>query len=361
MEKKKILLSVSLQQIKIYCPNERKENKLVAQWNRVMTSATNKAFNRFFEAFSSHLDEHYSRPQGVEKEQIRNSPKRIRRLDSLARLIIKENTNNCAAVALINNKWYFTANDYPQIQDNLKKIFKALRKLEKNTNNEVVSTTKARNYLLSKYLTSVKDNPRTLQRLEKDVRKFLASLKKTTIFTSVEIKSLLGPECHYFFNTRNLHAEMRLISSLASLIQNSTISLGISKLCCKLCAAGVSSFQSTYHANIEIRGRHGNFYYAWTPSSKLLGHGFKSFVGKKAAAIYYRADRKTKKEIKSVLKNLHAHRDEIKDFFQSQRGGVNLNSASPASLSTEKSTSSENTSSEESLSETPGESSSDEE
>src|ERR1700722_3083384 len=158
-----------------------------------MTLATNKTLDGFFTEFSSYLDAHYSRPKEPEKGVIKNGPPRVRRLDSLARLIIKENTlENCAAVALLNDKWYFTANDYAQIKDNIADIiFNGLSRVVRNDEDVIVRTAEARDYLLNEYLKSVTDAPLTLSRLQKDVRKFLSALKTDTIFTKHEIEALL--------------------------------------------------------------------------------------------------------------------------------------------------------------------------
>jgi hypothetical protein len=317
-------------------------------------TATSKTHNDFFSAFSSYLNDNFSRPNKVEKESIRNGPKRIRRLDSLARLIIKENTlDNCAAVAVRDNKWYFTANNYQQIKPNLKIIFSALDKLEKNDKGMVCSTKKARNYLLEKYLNhkSVTKHPNTHKRLVRDVKKFLSSLKTNSIFTKKEITSLLGPNYYYYKNKKAIHAEMTLLSKLSDPSKDQVVTLGISKLCCKLCAAGVLAFKKHYpNQEIQFRGRHGNFYYGWKPSELLLNDCLAKFVGDKAYKIFASKNNKAKNEIIAILSDLESNRKFLSKFFTPSRGGVTVNSDSPTAISSEKSTSSDEISSDDSQS-----------
>ncbi len=309
-----------------------------------MALTTNPAFNFFFAEFSTYLDAHYSRPANLaEKEKIKNGPKRIRRLDSLARLIVKGDTQNCAAVALVNKTWYVTANNYSGIQQNITQIFVALSKVKKSASG-VISTRDARTYLLEKYLKSVKNTPNIRSRLKKDVRKFLSALKTNEVFKQSAINNLLNDGFHYYKNKCQLHAEMRLLSGLAdsSSTKAMKVTLGISKLCCKLCAAGIRAFQNT-HENFKIhfRGRHGNFYYAWKPSDYLITHCFREFVGEEAFDEYTKATRANKKMIIKALQNLDENRDHLKSFFQPSRGGVTLNSESAEPPSTEDSTSSD--------------------
>ena len=327
-----------------------------------MTSKT--THNDFFSAFSSHLDENYSRPNEVEKGVIKNGLKRVRRLDSLARLIIKESTlENCAAIALLNNKWYFTANNWKLIKPNIKKIFSALEKVEKNDEGMICGTGKAREYLLKTYLKSVpkNDSPNTHKRLVRDVRKFLSSLKTYSIFTKQEIQGLLGPNYYYHENPKFLHAETNLLSVLVDPLKEQSVALGISKLCCKLCAAGVAAIKKKYpYLSIQFRGRHGNFYYGWKPSNLLLTECFAKFVGDDAYNIYLKKNTIKKKKIIEILSDLETHRKYLNQFFISSRGGVTINSDSPAALSSEKDISSDEISSNDSqFSEEPGDSASD--
>ncbi|MBA3284484.1 MAG: hypothetical protein H0U27_05415 [Nitrosopumilus sp.] len=83
-------------------------------------------------------------------------------------------------------------------------------------------------------------------------------------------------------NPNGLHAEMMLLRRILIKLHLKTelITLGISKLCCKLCAAGLFAVQGTFQTEINFRGRHGNFYYGWKPSNTLLineEHIFKKF------------------------------------------------------------------------------------
>ena len=141
------------------------------------------------------------------------------------------------------------------------------------------------------------------------------------------------------------------------------MTLGISKLCCKLCAAGVSSITETYQLSVEFRGRHGNFYLAWKPSQILFKKKcFTNFVGEQASLIYSKADTKTQSKIRTILSDLDKYRADLSPYFSPQRGNVTLNSDSPAPLSTEKETSSDEVSPDNLQSpEQPDDSDSDEE
>lgn len=311
----------------------------------------------FFNAFKAHLN-NFGRPEQEEKELIRNGPERVRRLDSLARLINKGDSENCVAVALKDKKWYFTANNYAAVKSNLKIIFEGLLQIKKNKNGKV-KTKHARRFLLKKYLSNVpKHKTKIRKRLEKDVRKFLSSLKTKAIFTKKEISNLLDPDIPYkkINNKEALHAEVALLSSFASKKVTSCISLGISKLCCKLCAAAIPAFK----LDVDFRGRHGNFYYAWTPSSLLLEpQCFEIFVGKKAFLIYKNMKKKDQKETKRILSDLSSHRDFLTSFFSAQRGGVALDSVSAAPRSSHSESSYDEDSTSHSSEEEPYDSSSD--
>lgn len=296
-----------------------------------------EASNQFFCQFSIYLEENFGRPEDPQsKEVIRNGDKKVRRLDSLARLIIKDKTDNCAAVALVNNVWYFTANNYDKIKDNIKLIFKALRIVEIDKG-RVVSTRNARNSLIDSYLGDVVNNPNIKTRLIKDVKKFLSALKTDDVFTSSEIETLVSK--HYWFlrNPRHFHAEMDLLLySVRTFTNDTTITIGISKLCCRLCASGVDAFKNRYqHLGINLRGRHGNFYFGWVPPRLLLKDCFEDFVGESAYSIYSEASPQIQEEIKKALFNLEENRGALEKFFIPKRGGVNLNSVSPAPPNTE--------------------------
>lgn len=304
------------------------------------------AYSKFFIEFSAYLNANFGRPGLEEKEQIRNGPLKIRRLDSLARLIIKDQTgDNCAAVALVNNEWYFTANNYDKVKENLKCILKALKKNIKFNQGEVVRTRNARKYLIKNYLKGL-NKPLIKKRLKKDVRKFLSALKTNEVFTSTEIKNLFSKNHrHSYKNSWHLHAEMRLLLRMEKACPQTNqaiVTIGISKLCCKLCASGVAAFKKRYkHLTINLRGRHGNFYYGWVPPKLLLDKCLENFIGKKAHLIYSRASFEAQESIRETLLNLEDHRSKLQVFFTSQRGGVNLNSDSIEPQNTESETISE--------------------
>jgi|GEM_PF-4289306 len=293
----------------------------------------NTAFNLFFENFSSYIDENFSRPVGQEKEDIRNGPKRIRRLDSLARLIIMEDTDNCAAVGLVKNNWLITANKVENIKANADYIIQCINLIYTEDNGRV-RTKDARTALLA-YLNAKEDVP-NIGKLRKDVRKFLSSLKTNSIFNKTEIQILFKNGFKMVKNDRGLHAEIMLLLRMLNKADGKKIKvdLGISKLCCKLCAAGIFALQNTYqNLQVEFRGRHGNFYFRWKTSQTLFINNFecfKVFVGREAYKIYHKASTQEKENILNALSDLDANREALEDYFKSQRGGVMANSDSSA-------------------------------
>jgi hypothetical protein len=309
-----------------------------------------KTTDNFLEAFSSHLEQ-FSRPNHHEREQIRNGPIRLRRLDSLARLIVREKTENCAAVALVDNQWHFTANNLEEITGNVRMIYSGLTRVTRNKRGEVLKTKDARHFLFEKYLKSFQSHTRTRTRLEKDIRKFLSSLKHGKgIFTTKEISNLFRKKI-FIENPEKLHAEVSLITFFEK--EKCTIYLGISKLCCRLCAATIFAFRKSTHLNIKVRGRHGNFYFAWKPPSELFEKTlFRKFVGEKAFSIYKHAGSNKQVEINNILLNLDDNREVLKPYFTAQRGGVKVDSVSAAPPSTEDSESSKES---DTISELPSE------
>ncbi|CAM0117710.1 nucleic acid/nucleotide deaminase domain-containing protein [Rhabdochlamydiaceae symbiont of Dictyostelium giganteum] len=297
--------------------------------------------NSFFHSFKQHIDANFSRlPNGPEKIAVKNGPKRIRRLDSLARLLIhKDHTTNCVAIGLINNQWYFTANDnIEELKINIDHILIALSKLKKNDAGKILETSEAREYLFGIYKDMLQRHATNnrLSRTEKDIRKFLTSLKSDDVFTPEEITNLLALQKQFIVVCENndaVHAEIELISYIKNELYSYDLTLGISKLCCQLCAAAIQAFQQKFMRTIHFRGVHGNFYYKWKPSEFLITDCFEEFVGPNAYDEYRKAS--NKEEIKEVLKNLHFDRDKIDHIFQASRGAVQLQSNSAPDGSTQ--------------------------
>lgn len=298
-----------------------------------MSTQIPEALPVFFTKFHDHL-ERYSRPSKEEKKEIKDAHKRIRRLDSLSRLMIKEDTDNCVAVALFEGKWQVAANKSSEIEGNLKRIFRALRKVEVDEDGNVTSTTQVRK-ALNAYILSAINKPKIYKRLQKDVKKLLAALKSDKIFKAEEREILLRCELELYKNSGEKHAEIKLASKLVRLVDEKEIQkipIGISKLCCKMCAAGMSAINKA-HDNIHFRtrGRHGNFYSGWKPTNLLLKRKcLQHFVGKAAYEVYQNAESATRKRIRAQLKDLHKLKtiDELLTLFKPGRGAVNLNSTS---------------------------------
>jgi len=298
-----------------------------------MSTQIPEALPDFFKKFHDHL-ERYSRPSEEEKKQIKDAPKRIRRLDSLSRLMIKENTDNCVAVVLFEGKWQVAANESSEIEGNLKRIFSALRKVKVDEDGNITSTTETRK-ALNAYIVSAIKKPIIYKRLQRDVKKFLAALKSDKIFKTEEREILLRCELELYKNSGKKHAEIKLASKLVRLVDEEEmqkVPIGISKLCCKMCAAGMSAINKA-HDNIHFRtkGRHGNFYYGWKPTKLLLNRKcLQHFVGKAAYEVYQNAESATRKRIRAQLKDLHKLKtsDELLTLFKPGRGAVNMNSAS---------------------------------
>ncbi|MBA3284483.1 MAG: hypothetical protein H0U27_05410 [Nitrosopumilus sp.] len=58
-------------------------------------------------------------------------------------------------------------------------------------------------------------------------------------------------------------------------------------------------------------------------------------IGKQAFRVYNKPEQEEKDSILLILKNMNKNRDYLDTFFNPKRGGVMLNSESPADLSTE--------------------------
>lgn len=294
-------------------------------------------FDDFFGRFSSYLNDNFSRPVEQDKERIRNGPKRIRRLDSLARLIIRENTENCAAVGLVNNRWLMTANNLDKIRANADFICQSIKKIY--SDNGRVRTKLARQELLT-YLAAVSYVP-NIDKLNRDVRKFLSSLKTNDIFTKKEINNLLEEGFKNVENKKGFHAEINLLLILLNTYKTKIFKaeFGISKLCCRLCAAGIAALRETHpNLDVQVRGRHGNFYFEWKPSQKLFIENekcFSIFVGNEAFVVYKKAGSADQGKILAALSDLSANRTKLEPFFTPQREAVNTNSESPAPPDTE--------------------------
>ncbi|CUI18191.1 hypothetical protein PNK_p0139 (plasmid) [Candidatus Protochlamydia naegleriophila] len=89
-----------------------------------MTVSMSENCKSFFQAFGTHLEK-FDRPNDEEgKQEIRDYDKCVRRLDSLARLIVNGDGTNCVAVALVNDEWYFTANKIGTLEKSVRKTIK---------------------------------------------------------------------------------------------------------------------------------------------------------------------------------------------------------------------------------------------
>lgn len=316
-----------------------------------MTTA-NVDHDKFFSAFSAHLKANHSRVTAPdEREKIRNADRRIRRLDSLARLINTGINKNCVAVTIYNNQWYATAN-------------KTRNKKEKTLlNNITIIVDGIKNGSTEKYLKMklnlLSNDPKN--RSNKDVCKLIDSMSKANpdCFTENEIKNIKEKGVKLYENPDGIHAEMRLLHEIfdkviyndlsqyvqikqfidgssgriSDHIKKPKLTLGISKLCCRLCSSGVSAIKIEYQNLIDLsfRGRHGNFYFDWKPISFLLDIGFEKFVGQSAYEIYNKAsDDKIKGQIIATLKDLKGHQGQLLSFFKEQIGATKaLSSDSP--------------------------------
>ncbi|CUI18190.1 hypothetical protein PNK_p0138 (plasmid) [Candidatus Protochlamydia naegleriophila] len=158
----------------------------------------------------------------------------------------------------------------------------------------------------------------------KDYRR--STNEREGIFTQQSIKNLCSGNINFVSNEEHLHAEIRLLRFLYKTYGYSknnnplTIDLGISKLCCKLCAAGISAIKDAHnHVNIKYRGCHGNFYYGWKPSITLFlsNTRFPYFVGQEAFKIYENNDRNFRKDKRNKDKECEENKvilDGLKDL-----------------------------------------------
>ena len=220
---------------------------------------------------------------------------KIRRMDSLARILNGYDSENCTAVCLYNNKLYITANTVSPALGNRISDLKVW---------------------LSGYPKPDMPGGELLKnnRLKRDFYKIFQSVnnwRRRKVFSitksgkrreeSTFIPAYHMPELRLLINNdddvvkivenpKGLHAEMCLLDYLITLetsfIQQREIIFGISKLCCKLCSCAMNA--AGLVNGLNYRAGHGNFYNNWVMPSFISSRDetiLSAFLGGGEAAL----------------------------------------------------------------------------
>jgi len=347
--------------------------------NKVLTIEEGEGlFNKFLGAFTEHIKQFEEvRVDTREGQAIKTASGEIRRVDSLAKLILAMNKEKlvCVAVGISEDDRLHVASnglekdlrealkdlcdifkeaevqDPPDTPASAPKVDKTKKKgvsfdwsipaqnlaflFEDQTPIVQKKNRRAARKVLLQLKRGCINIDKTIQDLTSDdeadaddiIRQLKKQPAKRLFFKPAWVKALMDYDENetVAYGIPKTHAEVVLLD-MALAQGKKFVVLGIDKLCCMLCAATVTAYSEVRNCELKfgdnVRGTHGLLYKTnWSLPSTLAENSdfFEAFIGPEAAKYYVQMDEKFKKAVRAILRGISAKGTEILDSWFAQK------------------------------------------